>query len=552
MVKLSESVSQAVGLDEKKLTALKVFVFRLTPQLALACLVVYCVISGVIVAVGSARLLSNPWDTMYPEGANVFVALRAAKTGHLYFSFRESPYLVQSYGPLFYAIAAVSAWAARLNVDVTVLVIRLISYVSYLLCGVMVFAICKRTRSSTWLSVLAALMALGQPDFFGWNVTARPDVMMILATLLSLFFVIGADERGWRQYAFAGFLAGLAFLIKQPGLAVAIAVLAVLVLRREFRKSTVFAAGAAIPILLMLLVLILREETFLEQFTAVGKAYWSLAAGVRFVWESLKGLTYIVPLFLGFCGFLRAVKLNKQWQLIASFALVSGIVGSVGLPQPGSNVNYFLPGLVGSALLLPPAYEFLWERGQRMLIMTLLIPALLFTTWRGIEQTHGYYAFFKAPDNLTYAPLRPYRIISDVSFLALKGHDPELLDGYGTHSMELTGLWDPAPLVDDLRQGKIDLIILRGLKPKVVYFPHVEVYKSVSSWRGTSWYAPAVVSALNENYDVFCSSILSVVLKPKGRQIDLSPDYFTPMFGQRCGTGLANKPPHLILEENAR
>jgi hypothetical protein len=552
MGKLSEPVSQVVGLDEKKLAALRIFVFRVVPRVAFACLVAYCVIGAVIVAVGSARLISNPWDTMYPEGANVFMALRAARTGHLYFSFRESPYLVQSYGPLFYVIAAASAWASRLNVDMTVLVIRLISYVCYLLCGVMVFAICKRNRSSTWISILAALTALGQPDFFGWNVTARPDVMMILATLLSLFFVLGADERGWRSYALAGFSAGLAFLIKQPGLAVAIAVLAVLVLRKEFRKSAVFAAGAAVPVILVFLGLILRKENFLEQFTAVEKAYWSLAEGARFIWEALKGFTYIVPLFLGFCGFLRAVKLNKQWQLVASFALVSGIVGSVGLPQPGSNVNYFLPGLVGSALLLPPAYEFLWERGRYVLIMALLVPALIFATWRGIEQTHGYYGFFKAPDNISYAPLRPYRIISDVSFLALKGHDPELLDGYGTHSMELTGLWDPGPLVDDLRQGKIDLIILRGLKPKVVYSPQIEVYKSVSSWRGTSWYAPAVVSALNENYDVFCSSPFSVVLKPKGRHIDLLPDYFTPMFGQRCGTGLANKPPHLILEENTR
>lgn len=549
---LSEPVSQVVGLDEKKLAALKAFVCRLIPRVAFASLAAYCLIGAVIVAVGSARLISNSWDNMYPEGANVFMALRAARTGHLYSSFRESPYLVQSYGPLFYVIAAASAWASQLDADVTVLVIRLITYVCYLLCGVMVFAICRRNCSSIWISLLAALMALGQPDFFGWNVTARPDVMMIFATLLSLFFVIGADERGWRPYALAGFLAGLAFLIKQPGLAVAIAVLAVLVLRKEFRKSAVFAVGAAVPVLLVFLGLILRKEVFLEQFTAVGRAYWSLAAGARFVWEALKDFIYIVPLFLGFCGFLRAVKWNKQWQLVASFALVSGIVGSVGLPQPGSNVNYFLPGLVGSALLLPPAYEFLWERRRRMLLMALLVPALIFATWLGVEQTHGYYGFFKAPDNLSYAPLRPYRIISDVSLLALKGHDPELLDGYGTHSVELTGLWDPLPLVQDLRQGKIDLIILRGLKPKVVFSPHVEVYKSVGSWRGVSWYAPAVVSAFNEYYDVFCSSPFSMVLKPKGRHIDLSPDYFSPMFTRKCGTGLANKSPRLILAEGTR
>ena len=549
---LSEPVSQVVGLDEKKLAALKAFVCRLIPRVAFACLVAYCLIGAVIVAVGSTRLISNPWDNIYPEGSNAFMAIRAARTGQLYFSFRESPYLVQSYGPLFYAIAAVSAWVSGLDVEMTVLVSRLISYVCYLLSGVMVFAICKRTRSSTFMALLAALMALGQHDFFGWSVTVRPDTIMILATLVSLFFAIGAFERGWRWYALAGFSAGLAFLIKQPGVAVAIGVLAVLVLRKEFRKSAVFAIGAAVPVLLVFLGLIWHKEVFLEQFTAVGRAYWSLAEGARFVWKALLDITYIVPLFLGLFGFLRGVQLNKQWQLIASFALASGIVGFSGLPQPGSNIHYFLPGLVGSALLLPLACEYLWERGRWIFLLAMLVPALIFAAWQGIEQTRGYYGFFKAPDNLSYAPLRPYRIISDIPMLAMKGHDPELLDSFGAHSMELTGLWDPSPLVEDIRQGKFDLVILRRLKPKVAFSPHVEVYKTVANWRGVSEYGPAVVSAFNEYYDVFCSSPFSMVLKPKGRHIDLSPDYFSPMFTRKCGTGLANKSPRLILAEGTR
>lgn len=549
---LSSPISQVVGWDEKKLAALKAFAFRLIPRLAFASLVAYCLIGAVVVAVGSTRLISNPWDNIYPEGSNVFVAIRAARTGQLYFSYRESPYLTQSYGPLFYTIAAASAWASRLDVNMTVLVVRLISYACYLLCGVMVFAICKRSRSSTFMALLAALMALGQHDFFGWNVTVRPDTIMILATLVSLFFAIGADERSWRSYALAGFSAGLAFLIKQPGLAVAIGVLAVLVLRKEFRKSAVFTAGAAVSVLLVFLGLIWRKEVFLEQFTSVGRAYWSPAEGARFVWNALQDLTYIVPLFLGLLGFLRAVKLNKQWQLIASFALASGIVGLVGLPQPGSNVHYFLPGLVGSALLLPLAYEFLWERGRRILLLAMLVPALIFATWQGIERTRGYYGFFKAPDNLSYAPLRPYRIISDIPFLALKGHDPDLLDAFALHSLELMRRWDSGPVVEQIRQGKYDLVILRRLKPKVVFSPHVEVYKSVANWRGVSEYGPAVVSAFNEHYDVFCASPFSVVLKPKGRHIDLSPDYFSPMFTRPCGTGLANKSPRLILAEDTR
>ena len=256
-------------------------------------------------------------------------------------------------------------------------------------------------------------------------------------------------------------------------------------LRKEFRKSAVFAAGAAAPALLVFLGLIWRNEVFLEQFTSVGKAYWSLAEGARFVWKALPDLTYIIPLFLGFVGFMRAVKLNKQWQLIAAFALVSGILGLAGLPQPGSNVHYFLSTIGWKRPAAAPGIRVPVGARPTNAFIAMLVPALTFATWQGIERTRGYYAFFKAPDNLSYAPLRQYRIISDIPFLALKGHDPDLLDAFAIHSLELMGRWDSGPVVEQVRQGKYDLVIFRRLRAHVVFSPRVEVYKSVAYWRGS-------------------------------------------------------------------
>jgi hypothetical protein len=41
-------------------------------------------------------------------------------------------------------------------------------------------------------------------------------------------------------------------------------------------------------------------------------------------------------------------------------------------------------------------------------------------------------------------------------------------------------------------------------------------------------------------------------MKPKNRSLDIPPEYFAKLFGRKCGTGLANKPPNLILKANAR
>jgi len=54
------------------------------------------------------------------------------------------------------------------------------------------------------------------------------------------------------------------------------------------------------------------------------------------------------------------------------------------------------------------------------------------------------------------------------------------------------------------------------------------------------------------NYDFLCSSIFSVVLEPKNRSVDISADYFDPLFKSTCRTEFANYPANLALAEGTR
>ena len=79
--------------------------------IALICLALYCALSAASVTVGGAKFITNPADTTYPESANIYMAVTAARTGHLYATFTQPPYLTQAYGPLYYAIIAAIARA---------------------------------------------------------------------------------------------------------------------------------------------------------------------------------------------------------------------------------------------------------------------------------------------------------------------------------------------------------------------------------------------------------------------------------------------------------
>jgi hypothetical protein len=507
----------------------------------LSCLIGYSFIGAASVAVTGARLMNNSWENTHPEGPHIYAAIEGARTGRLYSPFTQSPYVIQSYGPLYYAVNAAIARASHLDVAATVLNARLLSYFCYLLCGVMAFAITTRVGASLLLSLLSALMMIGNPDVASWNATARPDLLFLAAMLVSLYLLVSAGEQDWFLYAFAGVFAAIAFLIKQPGIAVAITGFGVLVVKKEYRKAALFGAGAAIPALAFLAYMIRHEPFFLQQFTSVGKGYWSLWEGVRFVATKFAEIVHFVPLCIGGLGFAWALKKDWKMQAIAWFAVVNWVVEISGLPQLGSGINYFLPGLAGCALLLPGAVDFIRENMRSAVFHVLAGAALIWACYTGVIGCAFTTVYYRAPQQMSYAALRPYRIISDISLLSLYGHDPDLLDSFAVHSLELKGNWSSDPVVQNIRRGEYDLILL----------PRVRFTRTITSYRGISDYAPSVIQALNENYTVLCSTMKSMVLKPRDREIDLSPAYFGEMFGVKCGTGLANKSPGLLITKGA-
>jgi hypothetical protein len=516
------------------------FLRALSLRAAFLSLLVYCGYSAAIVITASARLLGNQWENTYPEAPHIFAAIRSAQTGHLYFPFTQPPYVLQSYGPLFYEMYYWMARAVRADTDRFIHLARVTDFSCFLLCGVLIFLICRRLAFTALTCAAAAALPLGVPMFCNDAATTRPD-MYFLAIMLASLLVAVWDERPDKWVCIAsGAIGAISFLLKQPGIAVLAAVVGVWLFRRRFRDTACFAAGAAVPIVLMFAFLLWRKEDFLGQFLSVGLAIRSLSGGVAYTYALLKAPTLLLPIAIGALGFGRALAGGTRAQLLAWFALINWIVGLSGMPQLGSAGNYFFGGLLGCGLLLPFSFELVRKTARFAAIPLLIAAGLCY-----LSITYTVEGAVSASNSTpsAYGGLESFRILSDRPEFSLHGRDPDLLDPISVHMVELgSGEWTSAPVEQNVRSLSYDLIILACSGGSRV----------ICNFRGVNFFSLGVIGAINQNYCVFCTSQNAIVLVPRSRHIRVTPGMLDPALGGSCSVQYQGHAPDLLVLDGTR
>jgi 4-amino-4-deoxy-L-arabinose transferase-like glycosyltransferase len=508
-------------------------------RLAFASLLAYCAIGTCASIDASVRLIPNRWDNTYTESPTLYAATRATSTGALYHSLFRPPYEVQPYGPLFYLLHAGISAISRNDVDSTTRRGRVLAFGCYLLCGWLIYRISRRLDFARPSSAAAALLFLGQPALFGWNVSVRPDMLCSFLMLSCLAAAIPVGDAPLRAWIGSGALAGLACSIKQPGAAAPLAVVLALVRENKRREAGIFALCAAIPIALFYGAAWMREPFFVEQVTTAGKGPWSIANAALFVFRKLTDVTYLIPLAIGGLGIEAALRSNLRTRMVAYFALASAGTGLLTMPQLGANMNYFFPALASCGLLVPFVVQRVRDRirspGLIAAIMAVLICAIPneLQPWR-----YDPPRFVRAPDE-AYAPLRSLRVLSDTPFVSLRARDPELLDPYFLHAMERTDHWSSSAVVEDVQRETYDLIVIACDR------------EFICRYRGVAFFSLEVVQAINAHYAVLCADSGALVLEPRSRPPAVTPETLDPILGEPCSADLRGSVPNLVFPESA-
>ena len=93
-----------------------------------------------------------------------------------------------------------------------------------------------------------------------------------------------------------------------------------------------------------------------------------------------------------------------------------------------------------------------------------------------------------------------------------------------------------------MKSGKYDLIILDCTGYTL----------TVCNFRGVALFSPAVVRAIDEDYEVFCSTMRARVLKPRSRDVAATPEMLAPALGAPCGTKMLGHAPALFFMAGTR
>lgn len=472
-------------------------------------------VMAILSVVAIVRFVPVVGDNVYPEAAGVVSAQRWAHGMGLYGDYRQAPYLVTAFPPLWYGALASTAKVTRADLDTMTLFGRVLSLACLAGMLALSFLWSRRGGVGLGLAVITPLLLLSFPILVPWAVSARPDFPELFLGVSALYCAGVKPSRRW--LIFAAVLAGLAFLVRHNAVAVPTAVVLWLVWSRKWKDAVLFClvwgvvvGGTLIAFDRMtggLLLLNLSGAKFGQfAFTYVRDVLGRLleAPGSGFA---------CILLALGLLGLIESYRSKDNRVLLVSiYFAVSCFFAVLGSAAAGAAVNHLFEPAFALALLAPVGLTRMkaeWRSTSStaalafVLVAVVLLPTLDVQRWNVM---HG------RPDDLR--PLVPVvqqtRVFTDIPYLAARSSSPAYLDTASLVYAERggsQGAWS-RDLTLALQEKKYDYVILSA--------PAEALYSRGERYPRYPHFDIAVKSAIVQNYDS-CGTIgLIHVYAPHG------------------------------------
>lgn len=451
------------------------------------------------------RFLPVVGDNIYPEAAGVLSARQWAEGSRLYQDYRQFPYQVTAFPPLWYAALALAAKVLRMSdLDSLMLFGRVLTMASLFGVVGLGYRWNRRLGHSVWLALLTATFYLSFPILLPWAVSARPDFLALFFTVLALYWATLHDTVF--AVCIAGTASALALLTLQSTVAAPVAIVLWLLESKRWKHAALFCAVCAGIVGTTLLCVQWSSNGLLFLNLSGAKFGHFALTYVRDVLGRLlntPGHGFAVALFaLGAFGLLEALKReDRRFRLLSIYLLMSVGLALLGSAAEGAGVNRYLEPAFAMAVLVPTGMARLQDAWKNespfssfamVMMLFLLLPSLDVQRWN---------AMHNRPENVKsmLALVQSYQVFTDIPYLASRASTPQLVDLASLVNAERTNgrfAWSSAKLVNDLREREYEVVILSEpvdsayiageLYPR---YPHLD---------------PAIRTAIQQNYQL-CS-----------------------------------------------
>lgn len=464
-------------------------------------------IMALFFAIQALRFLPVTADNVYPESAGVLAAQRWAQGLPLYEDYRQPPYLMSSFTPLWYGVLALAAKAGLSSFDSLVLFGRLLSLAALFGMAMLAYRWNRRLGFSPTTSLLAPAFFLTLPMLIPWAITARPDFPSLFLAMLALYWA--AFRSTAASVALAAILAALAFLAKQNTVAVPVALVLWFAWSRRWKHAALFCSVWGLVVVAVLLPFYASTRDALLLNLSGAKFGFFALTYVRDVLNRVfarTGCGFAVALFtLGTFGFLQSLREREQRALLVSiYLLVALALAVLGTASAGGGMNHYLEPALAMAILIPTGMVRLQANWQAesptaalatLMILALVLPSLDVQRWN---------AMHREPEDLRpfVALMANKAVFTDDPYLSARSSTPQAIDLSSlTNSVKRGGwaAWSSMPLVEEMRHKKYQLLVLRTHAP---YMP----YDLNARYPRTHRLDSAVQTAIGKNYAVCLQS----------------------------------------------
>jgi hypothetical protein len=418
-----------------------------------------------------ARLAQAALTFRYPldygEGPLLDQTMRLASGENIYKNDLSSPpYTISNYPPMFPLLQTPFAllfgpafWYGRG-----------ISFLSALLTALFIGLVLYTLTRDRTAAATGGLLLLAIPYIQYWSLLNRVDTLALVFSWAALLVVVRWPDRRWGIPLAAALLVASIFSRQSYALAAPFAAFVWLLFSTRWRKALLLAAytGGATLVLFLLLNLLTRGGFFLNIVTAnVNPFYWNT---VRHYFNEFRdnGILFIV-LIAAFLVLARFVWRSPAWTIGLAYLFAATIsAGTVG--KDGSNVNYLFEFSAALAFCAGAAVAWL---GRNAWMKALVVVLLFFQVGMLADWTERNFTG-RIMEKVEIEPLVTalYNRVREADGIVLADEYMGLVPLAGKRlyfqpfefkMMSDGGIWDQQPFIDEIEQGKFELLAL--------YFP---------------------------------------------------------------------------------
>ena len=443
-----------------------------------------------------------PYPLDYGEGPILDQVLRLSKGETIYrSSFDVPPYTVTLTPPLYMLLQSPLVQIFGLSPGYG----RAISILSLLIAAMFLGLTLFQLTRDHLASIIGGLLLFSVPYFFNWSVLDQVDSLALALSWAGLFSIVRWPDR-WRGLTLAVLLFTGAIYTQQTYVLVAPATaLAWLIQTRRLRQAiALLLTTVSLCLLLFLGINIFTGGGFafnLSAFNVINPWLYPQVAGRLIEFTIHAFILFLITLF-----FLIAERLDApthSWPFVLPYVIAAFLITmSVGKAISSDNFMYEL----AAALCLTSGAAIAWVKNHWVRAAVLLLIGI---------QVGSFVAWTKADYQPIFDEKLSYRSeISRLSEMIRQTDSPILIDEYmgliplaGKNlyfqpfefgQLEFSGLWNPAPLISDLKHHKFPVLM--------IYFRDYRITKS--RWT-TDIYA-----ACWENYTLTQTLADTLVLSP--------------------------------------